>query len=223
MKVKKQIAPSILSANFAHLETDIQMVESAGAGLLHVDVMDGHFVPNITIGPLVVAAIRPITKLPLDVHLMIEHPENYVEAFAKAGAAYLTVHVEACTHLHRVLQAIRDLGVKAGVALNPHTPLNSISEVLDMLDLILIMSVNPGFGGQVFIPQTINRLKRIKDLIEKSGHPQIAIEVDGGVKLNNIKEISIAGADYLVSGSGIFNTPNPTDTIHQMNGLISVT
>ena len=221
MPVKKQVAPSILSANFAHLGTDIHMVESAGAGLLHVDVMDGHFVPNITIGPLVVSAIRPVTNLPLDVHLMIEHPERYIEAFVRAGADYVTVHAEACPHLHRVLQAIRGLGVKTGVALNPHTSLTAVENVLYMLDLILIMSVNPGFGGQAFIPHTIDKLQRAKTMINNAGYSQIAIEVDGGVKLENIKKISDAGADYLVSGSGIFKSDNPSETIKKMNALIA--
>ncbi len=221
MQIKKQIAPSILSANFVKLGDDIQIVDKAGAGLIHVDVMDGRFVPNITIGPLVVQAIRPLTILPLDVHLMIVQPENYIEAFARAGADYLTVHVEACPHLHRVLQAIHEHGLKAGVALNPHTPVNSIEEVLDMLDLILIMSVNPGFGGQDFITQTFDRLRRTKEMLQRTGHKQIAIEVDGGVKLDNIKDIADAGADYLVSGSGIFKAPDPAFAIKQMREEIT--
>ena len=221
MPIKKQIAPSILSANFAKLGDDIQMVDKAGAGLIHIDVMDGRFVPNITIGPLIVQAIRPLTKLPLDVHLMIVQPEKYIEAFARAGADYLTVHVEACPHLHRVLQAIREHGLKAGVALNPHTPLNSIEDVLDMLDLILIMSVNPGFGGQNFITQTFDRLRRTKEMLQRTGHKQIAIEVDGGVKLDNIRRIADSGADYLVSGSGIFKAPDPTYTIRRMREEIT--
>lgn len=221
MQIKKQIAPSILSANFAKLGDDIQMVDKAGAGLIHIDVMDGRFVPNITIGPLIVQAIRPLTKLPLDVHLMIVQPEKYIEAFARAGADYLTVHVEACPHLHRVLQAIREHGLKAGVALNPHTPLNSIEDVLDMLDLILIMSVNPGFGGQNFITQTFDRLRRTKEMLQRTGHKQIAIEVDGGVKLDNIRRIADSGADYLVSGSGIFKAPDPAYTIRQMREEIT--
>ena len=216
MSNKYKIAPSILSANFARLEEDIIKVEAGGADLIHIDVMDGHFVPNLTIGPIIVQAIRPITKLPLDVHLMIEKPEGYINAFADAGSDYLTVQVEASIHLHRTLQAIREKGMKAGVALNPHTPLASIEEVLPDLDLILIMSVNPGFGGQKFIPQAISKLQRTQILLKKTNNTHIEVEVDGGVKLDNIKEIAQAGADILVSGSGIFKTPNPTDTLSEM-------
>lgn len=215
MKPRK-IAPSILSANFARLEEDVKMVETAGADLLHVDVMDGHFVPNITIGPLIVKALRPVTQLPLDVHLMIENPDQYIEAFAAVGADYLTVHVEACTHLHRTLQRIHEKNMKAGVALNPHTPLSSIEEVLLDLDLILIMSVNPGFGGQKFIPNSLEKLRRTRELLSRQGLPHVAVEVDGGVKLDNIKEVADAGADILVSGSGIFNTPEPAETVRKM-------
>ena len=216
MPNKYKIAPSILSANFARLEEDVKKVETGGADLIHIDVMDGHFVPNITIGPIIVQAIRPITKLPLDVHLMIEKPEGYINAFADAGSDYLTVQVEASIHLHRTLQAIREKGMKAGVALNPHTPLASIEEVLPDLDLILIMSVNPGFGGQKFIPQAISKLQRTQILLKKTNNTHIEVEVDGGVKLDNIKEIAQAGANILVSGSGIFKTPNPTETLSEM-------
>lgn len=216
----KKIAPSLLSADFANLERDIKMVESAGAQLLHIDVMDGHFVPNITIGPLVVDAVKKVSTIPLDVHLMIENPGDYVDAFIDAGADYLTIHVEATTHLHRVLQKIRSRGVKAGVSLNPHTPLSAIEEVLDELDLILIMSVNPGFGGQSFIPNSLDKIFRLKEMLKAKKANHIEIEIDGGIKLDNIKTVSDAGVDIFVSGSGIFGVQDPVDTIRQMNLLI---
>lgn len=216
----KKIAPSLLSADFANLERDIKMVESAGAQLLHIDVMDGHFVPNITIGPLVVDAVKKVSTIPLDVHLMIENPGDYVDAFIDAGADYLTIHVEATTHLHRVLQKIRSRGVKAGVSLNPHTPLSAIEEVLDELDLILIMSVNPGFGGQSFIPNSLDKIFRLKEMLKAKKADHIEIEIDGGIKLDNIKTVSDAGVDIFVSGSGIFGVQDPVDTIRQMNLLI---
>ncbi|MCB0283348.1 MAG: ribulose-phosphate 3-epimerase [Calditrichaeota bacterium] len=221
MKKTKRIAPSILSADFARLAEQVKTVEQAGADIIHVDVMDGHFVPNITIGPLVVKALRPVTKLPMDVHLMIENPDRYIEAFAKAGADYITVHVEACTHLHRVLQQIKELNVKAGVSLNPHTPVSMIKHVLDQLDLILIMSVNPGFGGQKFIPESLKKLNQTRDLIEKSGFRNIEIEVDGGVSLENIKEIANAGADILVAGSAIFASADPAKTTKEMLNILN--
>ena len=216
----KKIAPSILSADFANLEKDIKMVEAGGADLLHVDVMDGHYVPNITIGPPVVAAINRVASIPLDVHLMITNPEQYIDAFAKAGADYLTVHVETVTHLHRVIQQIKTHGIKAGVALNPSTPLTAIEEVLADIDLILIMSVNPGFGGQHFIPHTINKLKRLRSLLIYHNLVHIEIEVDGGIKLENIKEIADAGGDIFVSGSGIFKNPEPPKIIRAMKKLL---
>ncbi len=217
---KRKIAPSILSADFATLGEDIKTVEAAGADIIHVDVMDGHFVPNITIGPLIVAAVRPVTQLPLDVHLMIEHPERYIDAFARAGADYLTVHVEACVHLHRVLQAIRALNVKAGVALNPHTPVSAVREVLDMLDLILIMSVNPGFGGQSFIPRSLDKLRQLQSMLRENGMEHIEVEVDGGVKTGNIREISAAGAEILVAGSAIFKAADPAAAVKEMKKLV---
>jgi len=219
MNKQIKIAPSILSADFARLEEDVKKVEAGGADLLHVDVMDGHFVPNITVGPLIVRALRPRTKLPLDVHLMIENPERYIDAFAEAGADYLTVQVEACVHLHRVLQAVKSAGMKAGVALNPHSPLSTIEEVLSDLDLILIMSVNPGFGGQKFIPQALDKLRRTRKLLRQRNLSHIEIEVDGGVKLENAKEIVEAGAEILVSGSGIFGTPDPAEMIRKFKKL----
>ncbi|MFQ5583046.1 MAG: ribulose-phosphate 3-epimerase [Calditrichia bacterium] len=223
MNKQLKIAPSILSANFACLEEEIGKVEAGGADMIHVDVMDGHFVPNLTIGPVVVQAIRPVTKLPLDVHLMIEKPERYIDVFADAGANYLTVQAEATVHLHRTLQAIRARGMKAGVALNPHTLLSAVEEVLAEMDLILIMSVNPGFGGQTFIPHTIDKLRRTQKLLQKSNMTHIEVEVDGGVKLDNIKEIAAAGAEVFVSGSGIFKTADPVDTVRQMKDVLKIT
>lgn len=217
----KKIAPSLLSADFANLERDIKMVESAGAHLLHIDVMDGHFVPNITIGPVVVDAIKKVSNIPLDVHLMIENPGDYVDAFINAGADYLTVHVEAANHLHRILQKIKSQGVKAGVSLNPHTPLSSIEEVLDDLDLILIMSVNPGFGGQSFIPNSLDKVRRLKSILNTKKADHIEIEIDGGIKLDNIQEVSDAGVDIFVSGSGIFGMSNPVGEIQKMIKTIS--
>lgn len=218
----KKIAPSILSADFVNLERDIKMLEAGGADLLHIDVMDGHFVPNLTIGPPVLKAIKRVTTLPCDVHLMIEEPGQYIDAYCDAGAGYLTVHVEATTHLHRVLQHIRSRGVKAGVSLNPHTPLSAIEEVLDSVDMILIMSVNPGFGGQSFIPNTIDKLKQLTTLLKSNGYENIEIEVDGGVKLENIREIAQAGANIFVSGSGIFKADDPGRMIGEMKREMSV-
>jgi len=218
---QKKISPSLLSADFVNLERDIKMLEEGGAHLLHVDVMDGHFVPNITIGPPVVAAINKVASIPLDVHLMIENPGDYVDDFIKAGADYLTVHVEAAPHLHRVLQQIQAQGVKAGVSLNPHTPVSSIENVLDVLDMVLIMSVNPGFGGQSFIPQALNKVKQVKQMLKEHGKEHIEIEIDGGVKLDNIKDIADAGVDVFVSGSGIFKAEDPKDMIQEMIREIS--
>ncbi len=220
MKTKK-IAPSLLSADFSNLERDIKMLEQGGAHVLHLDVMDGHFVPNITFGPFVVKAINKVANIPLDVHLMIENPGDYIDAFIDAGADYLTVHVEATPHVHRVLQKIKARGVKAGVSLNPHTPLSSIEEILDDIDLILIMSVNPGFGGQSFIPNTLDKLKRLKKLLKEKNATHIEVEVDGGIKLDNIKEVADAGCDIFVSGSGIFKAENPKEMIGEMTNKIS--
>lgn len=215
----KKIAPSLLSADFCNLERDIKMLEDAGADILHIDVMDGHFVPNITIGIPVLEAIKKYAKIPCDVHLMIEKPERYVEAFVKAGADYLTVHYEACTHLHRSLQHIRSLGCKAGVALNPHTPVSVLEDILEEVDLVLIMSVNPGFGGQSFITNALNKIKKVKQMLNERGLDNVEIEIDGGVKLNNIQEVSEAGTNLIVSGSGIFNG-NPKQTIAEMKNII---
>jgi ribulose-phosphate 3-epimerase len=201
-----RIAPSILSADFAHLADEIAAVEKAGADMVHVDVMDGHFVPNLTIGPPIVEAIRKVTKLPLDVHLMMTNPDAFIGEFAEAGADYLTVHVEACPHLHRTVQSIKEKGVKAGVTLNPATPLASVEAILPDADLLLIMSVNPGFGGQQFIPGVLDKIRRARAMIRQTGRP-ILLEVDGGVKADNAGEIVNAGADILVAGSAIFEAP----------------
>ena len=202
-----KLAPSILSADFTRLGEQVQEAMDAGADWLHVDVMDGHFVPNITIGPLIVEALRPLARaadVPLDVHLMIEAPERYLATFAEAGADILTVQVEACVHLHRTVQAIRELGVQAGVALNPATPLAAVEEILPFVDLVLIMSVNPGFGGQAYIPTSTAKIARLRRMLDDAGI-QAELEVDGGVKAHNAAEIAAAGATVLVAGSAIFN------------------
>ena len=199
-----KIAPSILSADFAKLGAEIQEVEAAGADWLHVDVMDGHFVPNITIGPLVVEAIRPVTNLPLDVHLMIENAEQYVETFAKAGADYITVHVEASPHLHRTIQMIRNAGAKPGVVLNPHTPIEAILPILSEVDLVLFMTLNPGFGGQAFIPEVLDKVSALRAIIDEKGY-DIDIEIDGGINEETIQDAVRAGANVFVAGSAIFN------------------
>ncbi|MGH7400038.1 MAG: ribulose-phosphate 3-epimerase [Candidatus Rokuibacteriota bacterium] len=201
-----KIAPSILSADFAALGEAITRVEAAGADLLHVDVMDGHFVPNLTIGPPVIESIRKRTRLPLDVHLMIEEPERWVETYVKAGADYLTVHVEACAHLERTLTLIREVGARSGVALNPSTPPEVLQYVLDDLDLVLVMSVNPGFGGQVFIPTAYEKVRRLRALL--ADRP-VLISVDGGVKAGNAGALAQAGATVLVAGSAVFGAPDP--------------
>lgn len=212
-----KIAPSILSADFSRLGSEIKEVEDGGADLIHVDVMDGHFVPNITIGPLIVEAIRPITKLPLDVHLMIEKPEKYIEAFAKAGADYITVHAEACSHLHSTVQQIKSLGVKAGVVLNPATPLDVLQYVLEELDMVLLMSVNPGFGGQSFLPLTLNKIKQLSEMIKSKGL-SIDIEIDGGINRDTAKECIANGATILVAGSAVYNRQDRGAAIAEIRG-----
>jgi len=208
--VSVRIAPSILSADFARLADAIAHIEAGGADLVHVDVMDGHFVPNITIGPPVVAARKRVTKLPLDVHLMITEPDRYLEAFVQAGASMLTVHAEVLPHLHRTLTQIRSLGVKAGVAINPSTPVSAISDVTAQMDHLLVMSVNPGFGGQTFIPHSLAKITAARELLAANGS-QAVIEVDGGVDCENAKSIIRAGASILVAGASIFGTGDATE------------
>ena len=210
-----RIAPSILSADFARLADEVARVEAGGADLLHVDVMDGHFVPNLTVGPPIVEALRKVTKLPLDVHLMITNADAYISEFADAGADYLTVHVEACPHLHRTVQSIKERKVKAGVTLNPATPLSSVEAILPDADLLLIMSVNPGFGGQSFIPSSLEKISQARAMIARTGSRAV-LEVDGGVKVDNAAKIVEAGADILVSGSAIFSSKDYTATIQAM-------
>jgi ribulose-phosphate 3-epimerase len=214
-----KIAPSILSADFLKLGEEIKAAEAAGADMLHIDIMDGHFVPNITIGSSIVKSIRKITPLPLDVHLMIEEPDKYLRDFIKAGADYLTVHYEASVHLHRTIQRIKESGLKAGVSLNPATPIWSLEHILPDADIALLMSVNPGFGGQDFIPQIIDKIKTLKNLLREKGFPTL-IEVDGGVKLENAADIISAGADILVMGSAFFNSKNYGTTIKQFREIV---
>jgi ribulose-phosphate 3-epimerase len=209
------IAPSILSADFARLAEEVACVEKGGADLLHIDVMDGHFVPNLTVGAPIVEALRKVTKLPLDVHLMITNPDAFIPEFAEAGADYLTVHVETCPHLHRTIQAIKEHGVKAGVTLNPATSLTMIEEILPDVDLLLIMSVSPGFGGQQFIPSSLGKIHRARRLLDDVGS-HAALEVDGGVKADNAARIIEAGADILVAGSAIFTSQDYRATITAM-------
>lgn len=208
----KKIAPSILSADFCRLGEEIRAVEAAGADYIHIDVMDGHFVPNITIGPLVVEAARKITTLPLDVHLMVENPDRYIPDFAAAGADIIVVHAEASIHLHRSIQLIKSLGKRAGVSLNPATPLNYLEYVLADLDLVLLMTVNPGFGGQSFIEECIPKIKSLRAMLDKRGL-EAELEVDGGVKVDNIARISHAGADVFVAGSAVFGSSDYAATI----------
>ncbi len=205
-----RIAPSILSADFAALGAAVIAAEKGGADLIHVDVMDGHFVPNITIGPPVVKSLKRIASVPLDVHLMITNPDTYVEAFVQAGADMLSVHVEVLPHLHRTINFIKSLGAKAGVVLNPSTPPVAIEEVAGDVDFVLVMSVNPGFGGQKFIPKSLQKVAAIRAILDRAGNTRAPIEIDGGVDLSNIARVVDAGVEIVVAGSAIFNAPDPT-------------
>ena len=209
------IAPSILSADFARLGEEVKEVEAGGAGLIHVDVMDGHFVPNITIGPAVTAALRKVTDLPLDCHLMIEEPERYVEEFVSAGAEMVSVHVEAARHLHRCVTRIQELGAKAGVVLNPSTPLSVLDAMLDQVDFVLLMSVNPGFGGQRMIPSVLGKAAALRERIQREGLPT-RIEIDGGVTEDNLEQVARTGVDMIVAGSSVFGSENPRETTRRM-------
>jgi ribulose-phosphate 3-epimerase len=216
----KKIAPSILSADFSRLGEEVRAVEGAGADLIHVDVMDGHFVPNITIGPLVVTGLKKLTSLPLDVHLMIEEPERYIEAFAQAGSTWITIHAEVCSRLGQIIKRIRKLNVRPGVVLNPSTPLKTLYPVLDEIDLVLLMSVNPGFAGQPFIPSTLRKIERLRKIVDQNRY-FLEIEVDGGIKIENIGKVSRAGGNIFVLGTGIFKTKDYSKTIRKLRQEIN--
>lgn len=212
------IAPSVLAADFANLEREIKMINNSQADWIHIDIMDGVFVPNLSMGLPVVESIKRHAAKPMDVHLMIVHPENYVEAFQKAGAEYISVHVEACPHLHRNIQQIKSLGCKAGVAINPHTSILELENVIADIDLVCVMSVNPGFGAQKFIEHTYKKVRRLKEMILDSGS-KAKIEIDGGVNMQNAKQLLDAGADVLVAGNFVFSASNPTEVIKQLKGI----
>lgn len=219
MSVK--IAPSLLSANFGRLQEEVQSIIRAGADLVHIDIMDGHFVPNLTIGPDVVAAIRPYSQVPFDVHLMIENPDAFIMRFIEAGADIVTVHAEACRHLHRTIQLAKKSGVKVGVALNPATPLQAVQEIVGDLDLLLIMSVNPGFGGQSFINKSLGKIQRARQMLAEF-NPAAELEVDGGINQENASDIVRAGASILAVGSAIFAAKDPDMAVKQFKSLVSI-
>ena len=219
MNPDKRIAPSILSADFGHLAEQVRMVEDAGAEMIHVDIMDGHFVPNLTIGPVVVKGIRGAGKLPFDVHLMIENADDYIEAFVKAGANLISVHFEACRHLNRTLNFIHSFNCKAGVVLNPASPVEWLEDTLTDLDFVLLMSVNPGFGGQKFLSHVLKKVEKLRFLRAQSGL-SFAIEIDGGITISNLRDALIAGADWFVAGSSIFGSDNPPETIRRMKDIL---
>lgn len=217
MKQKVRIAPSILSADFSKLGEEVAAIEAAGADWVHIDVMDGHFVPNLTFGAPVVSCLRKVTKMPFDVHLMVEAPQNYIADFAKAGADILTVHLETAPHLHRVIQAIKEAGLKAAVSLNPSTPLCLLEEFLPELDMVLLMSVNPGFGGQAFIPSSLEKVRKLRQMLNEKGLTT-DIQVDGGVTPDNAAQLIAAGATILVAGSAVYKAPDMANAIHSLRG-----
>lgn len=216
----KKICPSILAADFTKLGEEISDIEAAGADIIHCDIMDGHFVPNISFGPEIVTQVKKMTSIPLDVHLMINNPENYVDDFYRAGADYISVHYENNYHVNRLINQIKELGIKAGVVLNPATPVDVLSDIIEYVDFVLLMSVNPGFGGQKFIPNCVNKVKNLKNMISEK-NIDCEIEIDGGVGLDNIKMLSEAGVDMFVCGSSIFKTSDRKQVIEQMRQLIS--
>jgi ribulose-phosphate 3-epimerase len=218
--MKIEIAPSILSADFTRLGEQVREVEAAGAGILHVDVMDGHYVPNISIGLPVVASLRPITKMPIDTHLMMSNPDPYIERFRKAGADMISVHVEAVPHLHRTLELIRSVGARPGIAMNPGTSLSTLDEILPYTDFVLIMSVNPGFGGQKFITSCVEKIARLRAMIRERGL-NVHIEVDGGIDLTTAAMVTAAGAEWLVAGSAVFGQPSPGEAVREMHAAAS--
>lgn len=211
----KRLSPSLLSADFSKLEEQVALIEKGGAHLIHVDVMDGHFVPNISFGAAVMKSLLGKTKLPFDVHLMIENPDQYLEDFATENTEYITVHAEACKHLHRTVEHIKSLGIKAGVSLNPATPLSSLDAILEDIDMVLIMSVNPGFGGQKFIPSSMKKIRELKEMKERR-NPGLVIEIDGGILPENIKSVTDAGVDLVVAGSAVFGAPDIENRVKEL-------